>query len=227
MGSLGCTEFTDPMPIPRISLAAVLACGALALFPGRSDHGPDTLVTDPTLAHTYADPVAEVPQSPEVSPQPPVDSAPPAQAAPIAGQLIPPPMEGPQRYFLPSPEQWENARTIVGVARDRGLPPYTAVIALATAMQESSLQNLTEAVDYDSLGLFQQRPSAGWGDPDQLTDPAYAAGAFLDAMLSRVPDYAAVPLWQAAQRTQASAFPELYAQWEDQAMEMAGRIAGE
>lgn len=234
MGSLGCTEFTDSMPIPRISLAAVLACGALALFTGRSDHGPDTLVTDPTLARTYADPVAalaappgEVRRSLGISPRLPADSPPLAQAAPIAGQLIPPPPEGPQRHFSPSPEQWENAHAIVGVVRARELPLYTAVIALATAMQESSLHNLTDAADYDSLGLFQQRPSAGWGDPDQLTDPAYAAGAFLDALLSRVPDYAAVPLWQAAQRTQASAFPERYAQWEDQATEMVVRIAAE
>jgi hypothetical protein len=154
-------------------------------------------------------------------------ASPPPQVGPIAGQVIPPPVEGPQRHFVPSPEQWENAHTIVDVVRARGLPLYAAVIAMATAMQESSLQNLTNAVDYDSLGLFQQRPSAGWGDPDQLTDPAYAVGAFLDALLDRVPDYAAVPLWQAAQRTQASAFPERYAQWEDQATEMVGQIAAE
>lgn len=223
MGSLGCTEFTDSMPIPRISLAAVLACGALALFTGRSDHGPDTLVTDPTLARTYADPVAAFAAPPGEVPRA-LGISPPPQADPIAGQLIPPPVQGPQRHFSPSPEQWENAHTIVGVVRTRGLPLYTAVIALSTAMQESSLHNLTDAVDYDSLGLFQQRPSAGWGDPDQLTDPAYATGAFLDALLSRVPDYAAVPLWQAAQRTQASAFPERYAQWEDQATEMVGQL---
>ena len=167
---------------------------------------------------------------PEVSGRPPRDAvAPPVspRAASIAGQVVPPPVEGPQRYFIPSPEQWENARTIVGVVRAHRLPMYTAVIALATAIQESSLRNLTEAVDYDSLGLFQQRPSAGWGDPNQLTDPVFAAGAFLDALLSRVPDYAAVPLWQAAQRTQASAFPELYAQWQDQAMEMVAQISAE
>jgi hypothetical protein len=254
------------MTLPRISLAAVLACGALALFAGQSEHGPDVLVNDPKLARTYEDPVAEVPglpaplpaestppvvessplpadsapipvgsPSPEVNSPPPAGSPapdaetppPPVQAASIAGQLIPPPMVGPQRYFLPGPEQWENARTIVDVVRGRGLPLYAAVIALATAMQESSLENLTEAVDYDSLGLFQQRPSAGWGDSEQLTDPVYAAGAFLDALLDRVPDYAALPLWEAAQRTQASAFPDRYAQWEDQAMQMVSAIAAE
>lgn len=212
------------MPIPRISLAAIMACGALALFVGHSEYGPDVLVNDPGVAREYAAPAAG-PDTP--APEFPASAVPaPISAAPIAGEAVPHPMIGIQRHFPPSPEQWENARMIVDVVRERGLPLYAAVIALATAIQESSLQNLTEAVDCDSLGLFQQRPSAGWGEPGQLTDPAYAAGAFLDALTVRVPDYAAVPLWQAAQGTQASAFPELYAQWEEQALDMVRTITG-
>src|SRR3954447_4839047 len=79
-------------------------------------------------------------------------------------------------------EQIANARTIAQVARDRGLPERAVVIALATAMQESRLRNLDYG-DRDSLGLFQQRPSQGWGTPEQVRDPVYAAGTFYDRLV--------------------------------------------
>jgi hypothetical protein len=103
------------------------------------------------------------------------------------------------------------------VAKQRGLPPYAAVIAIATAMQESSLINLKSASNYDSLGLFQQRPSMGWGTAAQVTDPTYATNAFFDALATYAPNFASQSLWSAAQAVQRSGLPTAYAQWEDQA----------
>ncbi|RDI54233.1 hypothetical protein [Nocardia mexicana] len=175
---------------------------------------------EPELARIYAEPI---PVGPAVLPEPPRDS----YSSPAPEELLPREVVGSQRRFTPSPHQWDNARLIVAAARERGLPVYAAVIALATALQESLLENLTVPVDNDSVGLFQQRPSTGWGAPEQLTDPNYAAGTFLDALVARAPDFRHLPLWQSAQATQASAFPEAYAQWEEQAVEMIREILGE
>src|SRR3954452_19665486 len=79
-------------------------------------------------------------------------------------------------------EQLANARTTAQVAWDRGLPERAVVIALATAMQESTTRDLGKK-DSDSLGLFQQRPSQGWRTPEQVRDPAYAAGTFYDHLV--------------------------------------------
>ncbi|MBS2965750.1 hypothetical protein KGA66_22045 [Actinocrinis puniceicyclus] len=106
------------------------------------------------------------------------------------------------------------------MTKQRGMPLYAAVIAVATAMQESSLINLTRATNADSLGLFQQRPSMGWGTPAQLTDPVYATNAFLSALKSYAPNYRSEALWRAAQAVQRSGFPTAYAQWEAQAARM-------
>ena len=95
-----------------------------------------------------------------------------------------------------------------------------AVIAVATATQESRLENLTVATNADSLGLFQQRPSAGWGTAAQLTNPSYASNAFLSALDVSAPHYMSLSLWQAAQAVQRSAFPTAYAQWQAQAARM-------
>ena len=81
-------------------------------------------------------------------------------------------------------EQVANAATIAQVGRDRGLPERAVVIALATAQQESRLRNLDYG-DRDSLGLFQQRPSAGWGTEAQVQDPVYAANKFYDHLVER------------------------------------------
>ncbi len=99
-------------------------------------------------------------------------------------------------------------------AHSLNLSAYAATIAVATAMQESSLQNLTTATNADSLGLFQQRPSMGWGTAAELTDPTYAAKAFLKDLPS---GYASMDLASAAQSVQASFDGGLYAQWEEQA----------
>jgi hypothetical protein len=112
-------------------------------------------------------------------------------------------------------EQSANAATIAAVARSRGLPARATVIALATAQQESRLRNLDHG-DRDSLGLFQQRPSQGWGTPEQVRDPVYAAGKFFDHLVE-LPGWETGRLTEVAQAVQRSGFPEAYQQWETMA----------
>jgi hypothetical protein len=122
--------------------------------------------------------------------------------------------------------QRENATTIVQVGVALAVPERGEVIALATAMQESQLYNLGhlgENNDHDSLGLFQQRPSMGWGTTAQVTDPVYAATAFY-LTLQRVPGWESMALTVAAQRVQRSAFPNSYAQWETDATSLVEEI---
>ena len=121
-------------------------------------------------------------------------------------------------------EQAAATRTIVAVGQQRGVPSRGLVVALMTAMQESGLRNLDYG-DRDSLGVFQQRPSMGWGSPEQVRDPAYAAAAFFGGPASPtgnpglldVAGWEAMPLTQAAQAVQRSAFPDAYAKWESAA----------
>ncbi|MFG1606549.1 VCBS repeat-containing protein [Actinoplanes sp. NPDC049265] len=105
------------------------------------------------------------------------------------------------------------ARIIAGTVRGRGLDPRAAVIAVTTAITESTLHNYTEAVDHDSLGLFQQRPSQGWGTPAQLIDPVYATNAFVNAMLRKYPNngWMSGDIGAICQRVQVSAVPDAYA----------------
>ena len=107
-----------------------------------------------------------------------------------------------------STEQAENATTIVAVGVRRGLPARAASIALATAYQESKLRNLDHG-DRDSLGLFQQRPSQGWGTAAQIQDPYYAVNRFYDALV-KVDGYQTMRITEAAQEVQRSGFPEAY-----------------
>jgi hypothetical protein len=118
-----------------------------------------------------------------------------------------------------TPEQAANARTIAGVAAARGLPQRAVVIALATALQESHLRNLHYG-DRDSLGLFQQRPSQGWGTAAQVQDPAYAAGRFFDHLVT-VPGWQTGRLTDVAQAVQRSGFPQAYQKWEPTATALA------
>ncbi|MEU6239962.1 heavy metal transporter [Streptomyces sp. NPDC047024] len=123
-----------------------------------------------------------------------------------------------------TPEQAGNAATIAAVGTGRGMPLRAVTIALATALQESGLRNIQHG-DRDSLGLFQQRPSQGWGSEDQIMDPAYASGIFY-AHLARVPDYTELPLTVAAQKVQRSGFPEAYAKHESDATLLATALTG-
>ncbi len=112
-----------------------------------------------------------------------------------------------------------NAATIVAVGRELGVSDYGIVIALATAMQESSLRNLTWG-DRDSVGLFQQRPSTGWGTVEELTDARHATYTFFNGRsgytrgLLDIAGWESMPLTVAAQRVQISAYPDAYAKWE-------------
>ena len=123
-----------------------------------------------------------------------------------------------------STEQAANAATITAVAVKRELPRRAVTIALATALQESKLNNV-EYGDRDSLGLFQQRPSQGWGSPGQILDPRYSAGKFFDALV-KVPGWQRKQLTVAAQAVQQSGHPTAYQQWEDQAETLAGAFVG-
>src|SRR5215213_1576676 len=116
-------------------------------------------------------------------------------------------------------EQVANAATIASVGRDRGLPERAVVIALATAQQESRLRNLDYG-DRDSLGLFQQRPSAGWGTDAEVQDPVYAANKFYDHLVE-VPGWETGRLTEVADAVQRSAFPEAYEQWSELAEKLA------
>ena len=123
-------------------------------------------------------------------------------------------------------EQVEIAATIIDVGVTKSVPRWGWVIALATAMQESGLRNLPhlgDRNDHDSIGVFQQRPSQGWGTHAQLTEPAYQAGKFFDKLLT-VPGWEAMPLTQAAQTVQVSAFPDAYAQWTDDALHLVEQL---
>ncbi|MFD9592551.1 C40 family peptidase [Kitasatospora sp. NPDC059973] len=108
--------------------------------------------------------------------------------------------------------QIPNAKVIVATGIAMQVPARGQVIALATALQESGLQNLGYG-DRDSLGLFQQRPSQGWGTPAQLQDPVYASTAFYKALL-KVDGWQQLPLTEAAQAVQKSGYPDAYAKWE-------------
>ena len=127
-------------------------------------------------------------------------------------------------YYL-DPEQAENAATIAAVGRRSGLPSHAVTIALATALQESKLRNLDHG-DRDSLGLFQQRPSQGWGRPAQLLTPTYAAGSFYER-LRKIRGWQQLSVADAAQRVQLSADGSAYSDWEDQARTLARALTGE
>jgi hypothetical protein len=144
-----------------------------------------------------------------------------------ADRLLPAQVSGPQSQMSMGPAEWANATTIVqrAVAKHMGL--RSAVIAVATAMQESKLVNIDYGT-YDSLGLFQQQPDMGWGTAAHVTDPAYASDAFLNGLAqyqANNPGWATQPLWQAAQGVQNSGFPYAYAQWEVQAAQVVASVA--
>ncbi|MCZ7416709.1 MULTISPECIES: heavy metal transporter [unclassified Streptomyces] len=131
--------------------------------------------------------------------------------------------EGEESFEL-DPEMARNAATISAVATARGLPERAVTIGLATAMQESGLRNIDYG-DRDSVGLFQQRPSQGWGDAEQIMDPVYAAGKFYDHLVE-VPGYTELPLTVAAQRVQRSAYPDAYAKHEPRAGRLTEALTG-
>ncbi len=166
---------------------------------------------NPAPAASIAAPAAPLPPKPVV----------PEPVKPTTRQLLPRGMPRGQQSFKTSIEQRQNVAKIVKAGRAMGLPPRAWVVAVATSLQESKLHNLGHLLhnDHDSVGLFQQRPSSGWGTPAQLTDPKYAARAFYHALTS-VQGYDRLPLTVAAQKVQVSAFPLAYAKWEKMAADL-------
>ena len=151
----------------------------------------------------------------------PGSSVGPVALSPPVPQCV---LPGAQPYPL-DPEQAANAAVIAAVGHKTGMSPHAVTIALATAMQESKLINLPYG-DRDSIGLFQQRPSQGWGTPAQVADPVYAATKFYEE-LRTVRDWAKLDVTIAAQKVQRSAYPSAYAKWEPSARAWARALSGE
>ncbi len=144
---------------------------------------------------------------------------------PSRDKLVPHGVRGAQSRIDISAEQAENVKAIVKATKKAGLDERAAVIAVGTSLQESKLENLGhlgDMNDHDSLGLFQQRPSSGWGTPEQITDPEYSTTAFLKG-LKQVDGWQDMPLTDAAQTVQVSAYPDAYAQWEQQATDLVAQ----
>jgi hypothetical protein len=123
-----------------------------------------------------------------------------------------------------STEQAENASLITAIAVRRGLPARAASIALATAYQESKLRNLDHG-DRDSLGLFQQRPSQGWGTAAQIRRPSYSINKFYDE-LQKIDGYQSMRITEAAQEVQRSGFPEAYEDHAEDGRALASALSG-
>ncbi len=141
---------------------------------------------------------------------------------PDAGKLMPHGVQGKQSRIDLDDEQVGNAKAIIDATKKTGMDERAAVVAIATAFQESKLENLGhlgDRNDHDSQGLFQQRPSSGWGTVEQITDPEYSTTAFLKG-LKQVDGWQDMPLTVAAQTVQVSAYPDHYAQWEQQAADL-------
>jgi hypothetical protein len=121
-------------------------------------------------------------------------------------------------------EQAENVALMAAISMQRGMPARAATIAIATSAQESKLYNV-EHGDRDSVGLFQQRPSQGWGTAQQILNPYYSINKFYDE-LARIEGYESLQITEAAQLVQRSAFPEAYAEHEADARALASALTG-
>ncbi len=121
-------------------------------------------------------------------------------------------------------EQARWTTLMAAISQRRGLPPRATTIAIATAFQESKIHNLDYG-DRDSVGLFQQRPSQGWGTREQVLNPRYSIGRFYDGLV-KVKGYSSMSITEAAQRVQRSAYPGAYAQHEDYARALASSLRG-
>lgn len=123
-----------------------------------------------------------------------------------------------------SPEQGQNAALIAAIGVRRGLPARAVSIALATAYQESKIRNLDHG-DRDSLGLFQQRPSQGWGTVEQIRDEHYAINRFYEA-LEKIDGFESMRITEAAQKVQRSGYPEAYEDHAADARALASALTG-
>jgi hypothetical protein len=147
----------------------------------------------------------------------------PAQPRPAAPQCQS--LLGDGRFATLDQEQAQNAAIIAGIATQRRLVPRAVSIALTTAFQESGIRNLDYG-DLDSVGIFQQRPAAGWGTVEQIMDPYYSTNAFYDAMIM-VTNWPNADIGDVAQAVQRSAYPDLYDQHVERARILATALSGE
>jgi hypothetical protein len=197
-------------------MRAIVAGGALAIMAGIA--GPAALTQ--TGHQAYASPASTSVAMATVAS---------SSTAPSDNQLHPTGIQGSQSDLSLSTDQLNNAKKIVQAGQAMGLPPRAWVIAVATSMQETKLNNygdLGANNDQDSLGLFQQRPSSGWGSAQQVMDPTYSAQSFYKA-LTQVPGWNTMPLTDAAQAVQVSAFGDRYAQWEAKAGDVVNSLYGQ
>lgn len=128
-----------------------------------------------------------------------------------------------QKFTLAA-DQTENAALISAIATRRQLPPRAVTIAIAVAMQESKLRNISYG-DRDSIGMFQQRPSQGWGTQEQILDPVYSINAFFDGLV-KIPNYQNLTITEAGDAVQRSAYPAAYSQHEPTARAFASALTG-
>jgi hypothetical protein len=186
-----------------------------------------TLAADPTPTDQATAVVEQITQNTQ-----PAENT--QAAAPSPEELHPLPITAEQKTFTPTKEQLANAKAIVDTAKEMGLPPRAWTIAVATSLQETNLRNLGHLGaknDHDSQGLFQQRPSTGWGTAEQITDPHYATRAFFEGTennrgLLDIDGWETMPLTQAAQKVQVSAYPNHYAKHEKQAGDIINALHG-
>ncbi|MFG3701066.1 hypothetical protein ACGF5C_24610 [Micromonospora sp. NPDC047620] len=210
-----------------LSVVGVAALGGLAFGP--------TAVAAPVISTPHEGAVAAIEQATGQGRSAPSEesalttggeTSKPVADKPGRDELIPHGVQGAQSRIPLDDAQLANAKAIIEEAKETGVGERGAVIGIATSLQESKLYNLGHLGaynDHDSQGLFQQRPSSGWGSPDQITDPEYASRAFFEA-LKNVGGWQDLPLTSAAQTVQVSAYPFAYAQWEAQAADIVAQL---
>ena len=229
--------------------AVAVTVGGVAAATGGLPANRPTTTVDAALEDRSALPepasrgeVRTAPASPSPSPSPSASASASTSGAPVP-KASPSASRKPTAPRQPDPvaglnqTQMNNAATIVAVGRERDLPRRAILVAVMTGMQESSLRNLAnptvpasldrphqgQGTDLDSLGLFQQRPSQGWGTVAQLMNPRYAAAAFYEKLV-QVPGWEDKSLAGAAQAVQRSGFPDAYAKHEDRAAEVVDAL---
>lgn len=224
----GRTAEPTPVPAPPVGLAHDAPVDRQSPAPVDVTTAADAPAAESGLgiaAAVAAMPVLERPVLPvsparpaaATNPGPRAGAGPSPETTPAPGPAPRPPSTG---TITPlNAEMRQNAAIIVQVGRELGVPEYGIVIALATAMQESSMRNISWG-DRDSVGLFQQRPSSGWGTSADLQIPAHAAKLFYVGRpgytrgLLSIPGWQSMTLTRAAQAVQISAYPNAYAKWE-------------
>ncbi|MEU1808971.1 peptidase M23 [Micromonospora aurantiaca (nom. illeg.)] len=239
---------TNPRPgRTKLAVATGAACclglvGVSQTGFGAPDRAADPAPPAEVAERAAVDPASRAMARPSAAPATP-SAGPSATVSPKATPTAKATPKKTARQIVPvaglDRTQMNNAKKIVQAGKEMGMPRRALVIAVATAMQESTLLNYASGVlpesqnyphqaigwDHDSVGLFQQRPSSGWGTVEQLMDPEYATKAFLSA-LAEIPGWQDLPLSVAAQAVQISAFPDAYAQHEWRAGEVVAEILG-